>query len=312
MVVWGRQAENRWLEATPIPTPPGQAWSTSIPGREQTSTGISGNERPAAVTQAPSTLSRQRDNKREDNQHLPGSRGGHTCWQGGAGRLLCNILFRSRGSAAPWRKPPPCGARRGPSWGAGVAPGAPLGGCTQNRPAVPEQKPGCKERHGRMPTYSSLQSCGLLGSQESAGVTTRSCPHGKTVFIWEKKRILKELSCISICQSDSCPLGHSPENSHSGLWPNLQKTLSTNQVLNNALIQRDYTGRPQRHTLDGQASSFFEILTPPVEKTTGLRTRPRPGEGRRFPAAVPATLISAEARRYSPATPSRPSALGRV
>lgn len=127
-----------------------------------------------------------------------------------------------------------------------------------------------------------------------------------------KKRILKELSCISICQSDSCPLGHSPENSHSGLWPNLQKTLSTNQVLNNALIQRDYTGRPQRHTLDGQASSFFEILTPPVEKTTGLRTRPRPGEGRRFPAAVPATLISAEARRYSPATPSRPSALGRV
>lgn len=161
---------------------------------------------------------------------------------------------------------------------------------------------------------SSLPSCGLLGSQESAGVTTRSYQHGKTVFIWgKKKRILKALSRISICQNDSCPLGHSPENSHSGPWPNLQKTLGTNQVLNNALIQRDYTGRPQCRT---PPCSGFQPLPGPYasggEDNEDIRTRPRPGEGRCFPAAVPATLISAEARRYSPAAPSRPSALGRA
>lgn len=206
------------------------------------------------------------------------------------------------------------------SWG---APGAPLDGCTPNRPAVPEQKPGCRERHGQVPTSAgglvcSAQLAAELWFARVAGVSwgdnTVLSARQNCVYLGEKKkRILKELSGISICQNDSCPLGHSPENSHAGPWPNLQKTLGTNQVLNNALIQRDYTGRPQCRT---PPCSGFQPLPGPYasggEDNEDIRTRPRPGEGRCFPAAVPATLISAEARRYSPAAPSRPSALGRA
>lgn len=110
----------------------------------------------------------------------------------------------------------------------------------------------------------------------------------KTVFIWEKK-FLKEESRISTCQNNSSPLPtFRPEDSHLGPRPNLQKMLSTNQVFNNALIPRDYTGRPQCfHHLEVQASSLFQILKLQGEKRRkSLQTQVQ-GKRRCFPVTVP-------------------------